>query len=104
MRWVKLTLPPVVRNSWLLTMTRLTSSNLAGATRTLVAVGTRRESSMLATMRPAAPRRGVATSGASSSGATAAGVVGAGADDGAAIDGVTAVVVAATVAVAVVPA
>ena len=39
-RWVKLTLPPVVRNSWLLTMVRLTSSSLAGTTRTLVAVGT----------------------------------------------------------------
>ena len=63
MRWVKLTLPPVVRNSWLLTMTRLTSSSLAGATRTLVAVGTPRDASMLATIRPAAPRRGVAVSG-----------------------------------------
>ena len=40
MRWVKLTLPPVVRNSWLLMMVRLTSSSLAGTARTLVAVGT----------------------------------------------------------------
>src|SRR5665213_2083949 len=62
MRWVKLTLPPVVRFSWLLTMVRLTSSSLAGTTRTLVAVGTPRDASMLATIRPAAPRNGMAPS------------------------------------------
>src|ERR1035437_10759769 len=59
MRWVKLTLPPVARNSWLLMMVRLTSKSLAGTTLTLVAVGTSREACMLVTMRPAAPRSGV---------------------------------------------
>src|SRR4051794_38744245 len=37
---------------------RLTSSSLAGTSRKLVAVGTSRLASMLATMRAAAPRRG----------------------------------------------
>src|SRR5664280_440786 len=59
MRWVKLTLPPVVRNNWLLMMVRLTSKSLAGTTLTLVAVGTSREACMLVTMRPAAPLSGV---------------------------------------------
>ena len=54
--WVKLTLAPVVRASWLLRMSRLTSSRRAGTERTLVAVGTPRLASMLATMRDAAPR------------------------------------------------
>src|SRR5665213_1452296 len=52
----------MVRDSWLLMTVRLTSSSLAGTERTLVAVGTPREASMLATIRPAAPRRGVAGS------------------------------------------
>ena len=39
MRWVKLTLPPVVRPRWSLITTRLTSRSLAGTGRTLVAVG-----------------------------------------------------------------
>ena len=52
MRWVKLTFPPTVRNSWLFTMVRLTSSSLAGTTRTLVAVGTPSDASMLATILP----------------------------------------------------
>ncbi len=43
-------------------MVRLTSSSLAGTARTLVAVGTPSDASMLATMRPAAPRSGVAVS------------------------------------------
>src|ERR1700683_225163 len=46
-------------------MVRLTSSNLAGTTRTLVAVGTPREASMFATMRLPAPRSGMAGSGVS---------------------------------------
>src|SRR6516165_10286795 len=62
MMWVKLTLAPVVRASWLLRMSRLTSSRRAGTVRTLVAVGTARLASMLATMREAAPRSGVASS------------------------------------------
>src|SRR5580698_7014104 len=62
MMWVKLTLAPVVRASWLLRMSRLTSSRRAGTERTLVAVGTPRLASILATMRDAAPRRTVASS------------------------------------------
>src|SRR5271168_5239963 len=62
MMWVKLTLAPVVRASWLFRMRRLTSRSRAGTVRTLVAVGTARLASMLATMREAAPRSGVASS------------------------------------------
>ncbi len=66
MRWVKLTLPPVVRPSWLLMTVRLTSRSFAGTARTLVAVGNASEASMLAAIRPAAPRRGVTFSAGSS--------------------------------------
>src|SRR5207302_11206051 len=59
-RWVKLTLPPLVRDRWLFRIVRLTSSSLAGTWRTLVAVGTPRLASMLETMRAPAPRIGVA--------------------------------------------
>ena len=76
--WVKLTLAPVVRASWLLRMSRLTSSRRAGTVRTLVAVGTPRLASMLATIREAAPRSGTACS---ASAAAAAGAVTAGARD-----------------------
>ncbi len=62
MTCVKLTLAPVVRASWLLRMSRLTSRRRAGTVRTLVAVGTARLASMLATIREAAPRSGVASS------------------------------------------
>src|SRR5438552_12606350 len=62
MMWVKLTLPPRLRDRWLLRTLRLTSSSRAGTTRKLVAVGTDRLASMLATMRAAAPRIGVAVS------------------------------------------
>ena len=81
MRWVKLTLAPVVRASWLLRIWRLTSSSLAGTVRTLVAVGTARLASMLATMRAAAPRSATASMGAAplAGGAAAAGAVAAGA-------------------------
>src|ERR1700722_4253310 len=73
MRWVKLTLPALpVRLSWLLRMRRLTSSRRAGITRKLVAVGTSRLAVMLATMRPAAPRRAVAWSAAAAGSAGAA--------------------------------
>src|SRR6478609_3698915 len=57
MRCVKLTLPPRERARWLLSM-----SSLAGTARTLVAVGTVSETSMLATTREGAPRRGVTMS------------------------------------------
>src|SRR5450631_1422198 len=94
MRWVKLTLAPVVRASWLFRIWRLTSSRRAGTLRTLVAVGTERLASMLATMREAAPRRTVASwasppavgvaAGLATGAATAAGAgAGAGADWGA---------------------
>ena len=72
---MKLTLPPVVRANWLLMTARLTSRSLAGTLRTLVAVGTASDASMLATMRPAAPRRGVARTASSPPGPDAGGVV-----------------------------
>src|SRR3954468_17996544 len=59
MRWVKLTLPPRARRRWLLITTRLSKSSLAGTARTLVAVGTCSDCSMLATTRAAAPLSGV---------------------------------------------
>src|ERR1700704_6110512 len=63
MRWVKLTLPPPpLRRRWLLRIWRLTSSSLAGTTRSDVAVGTVRLASMFSTMRAAAPRRGTGCS------------------------------------------
>ncbi len=62
MMWVKLTFAPVVRASWLFRIRRLTSRRRAGTVRTLVAVGTVKLASMLATMREAAPRSGVASS------------------------------------------
>ena len=56
---MKLTLPAVpVRASWLLRISRLTSSNLAGTTRKLVAVGTSRLVVMLETTAAALPRSG----------------------------------------------
>ena len=76
-RWVKLTLPPMVRTNWLLMMVRLTSSSLAGTTRTLVAVGTPSDASMLVTMRPAAPRRTVGRSPVASGTGCGAGATGA---------------------------
>src|ERR1700691_3296209 len=88
MLWVKLTFAPVVRASWWLRIRRLTSRRRAGTVRTLVAVGTVKLASMLATMREAAPRSGVASSvpasttgvgaGVPATGATAAGSVAAG--------------------------
>src|SRR2546430_13659407 len=58
MRWVKLTLPPRPRARWLLITMRLSASTFAGSARTLVAVGTVSDWSMLATMRAATPRSG----------------------------------------------
>lgn len=63
MRWVKLTLPPVVRPRWLLTICRLTSRSLAGTGCTLVAVGTESDATMFSTILAAAPRIGIALSG-----------------------------------------
>src|SRR5438552_12394059 len=69
MMWVKLTLPPRLRDRWLLRILRLTSSSRAGTTRKLVAVGTARLASMLATIRAAAPRIGwPATAGTAAAG------------------------------------
>src|SRR5687768_8452413 len=62
MMCVKLTLPPRERARWLLMTTRLSMSSLAGTARTLVAVGTVSETSMLDTTREDAPRSGVTTS------------------------------------------
>ncbi len=59
MRCVKETLPPRERARWLLITTRLSMSSLAGTARTLVAVGTWSEDSMLVTTRAAGPRSGV---------------------------------------------
>ena len=69
MMWVKLTLAPVVRASWLFKMRRLTSRSRAGTVRTLVAVGTPRLASMFVTMRDAEPRRTVAASPSAPAGA-----------------------------------
>src|SRR5437773_6306344 len=80
MMWVKLTLPPRLRDRWLLRILRLTSSSRAGTTRKLVAVGTARLASMLATIRAAAPRIGwPATAGTAAAGlaGAAAGLAGA---------------------------
>src|SRR5882762_1867706 len=56
MTWVKETLPPRLRRRWLLTTIRLSAISFAGTARTLVAVGTDSDASMLATTRAAAPR------------------------------------------------
>src|SRR3546814_6879128 len=62
MRFVKLTLPPRVRAMWLLMTMRLSIINLAGTVRTLVAVGTVSDSSMLAARVLGMPRSGVTLS------------------------------------------
>src|SRR5262245_22243621 len=91
MRWVKLTLPPPLRPRNPLMTRRLTSRSLAGTSRKLVAVGTARLRSMLATTAAPAPRIGSPGSGAVAAGSVAgtgaaaggAGVLGAGAAVGA---------------------
>src|SRR6478752_7302612 len=75
-RCVKLTLPPRVRAMWLLITIRLSIMSLAGTVRTLVAVGTVSDSSMLAASVLVMPRRTVTWSssvGASPVEGTAAG-------------------------------
>src|SRR5690349_8871798 len=59
MMWVNDTLPPRARARWLLITMRLSHSSLTGTDRTLVAVGTVRLASMLATVRAGAPLRTV---------------------------------------------
>ena len=56
--WVKETLPPRPRAKWLLITVRLSIINFAGIARTLVAVGTVSEASMLCTTRALTPRIG----------------------------------------------
>src|SRR5262245_13509344 len=55
--WVTATFPPRARRRWLLMTIRLSISSLTGTERTLVAVGTVSEASMLIAVRAAAPRR-----------------------------------------------
>ena len=62
MRCVKLTLPPRVRAMWLLITIRLSIMSLAGIVRTLVAVGTVRDSSMFAARAFGIPLRAVTVS------------------------------------------
>src|SRR3954453_20413316 len=73
-RCVNDTLPPRERRRWLLITVRLSISSLAGTARTLVAVGTANDASMLVTTRAAGPRRTVV----STSFPTVVGAVGAG--------------------------
>src|SRR6478736_4383636 len=69
MRCVKLTLPPRVRAMWLLITMRLSIMSLAGTVRTLVAVGTEIDSSMLAARVFGMPRRTVTWSSTASAAA-----------------------------------
>src|ERR1700677_770394 len=85
MRWVKLTLAPVVRANWLFKIWRFTSSRRAGTVRTLVAVGIPRLACMLAARRDAAPRRATGASGSSRGPAAAASGPAAGSVGGAGI-------------------
>ena len=67
MRWVKLTLPPRVRDMWLLITMRLSIISFAGTVRTLVAVGTVSDSSMFAARALGMPRRTVTLSSSADS-------------------------------------
>lgn len=62
MRCVKLTLPPRVRDMWLLITMRLSIMSFAGMVRTLVAVGTVSDSSMFAARVFGMPRSAVTVS------------------------------------------
>ena len=62
MRCVKLILPPRVRDMWLLMTMRLSIISFAGIVRTLVAVGTVSDSSMLAARALVMPLRTVTLS------------------------------------------
>src|SRR5829696_4282947 len=77
MRWVKLILPPRVRDMWLLMTMRLSIISLAGTVRTLVAVGTVSDSSMFAARVFVIPRRTVTASSSLLSRAAAGAILGA---------------------------
>src|SRR6185437_6399034 len=62
MMWVNEIFPPRPRLRWLFMTRRLSATSLAGMSRTLVAVGTWRLASMLATVRAAAPLSGTTSS------------------------------------------
>src|SRR5260370_23552172 len=83
MRWVKEILPPRPRRRWLLMTIRLSPSNFAGTVRTLVAVGTPRDASMLATTWAAAPRSGAVCAPVPGGGGAAATTIGTGPAGGA---------------------
>jgi hypothetical protein len=72
MRCVKLILPPRVRAMWLLMTMRLSIISFAGIVRTLVAVGTVSDSSMLAARAFVIPRRTVTLSSSAGSAAFSA--------------------------------
>ena len=71
MMWVKLTLPPRLRAMWLLMTIRLSIISFAGIVRTLVAVGTVSDSSMLRARAFVIPLRTVTWSSVSSAGSSA---------------------------------
>src|SRR3954469_25291804 len=70
MRCVNETLPPRARLRWLLMTMRLSIISLAGTVRTLVAVGTLRDASMLVASVLLMPRSGVTVSSGSAVSAT----------------------------------
>src|ERR1019366_7050080 len=87
MMWVNEIFPPRPRRRWLFMTSRLSATSLAGMSRTLVAVGTWRLASMLATVRAAAPLSGrissAATGTAGAAGVAAGALVGGAAGSGA---------------------
>ncbi|CAB4850796.1 unannotated protein [freshwater metagenome] len=87
-RWVKETLPPRPRARWLLTTIRLSISSFAGMARTLVAVGTPRLLSILATTRADPPLIGVGTTAAGVAATCATGTAAGAVETGAACAGV----------------
>ena len=76
MRWVKETLPARWRLRWLLITSRLSNRSLTGTSRTEVAVGTPRDSSMFRTTAAAGPRSLTASGSRSSTAGICAVVVG----------------------------
>ena len=75
-RWVKETLPARWRLRWLLITMRLSNRSLTGTSRTEVAVGTVRDSSMFLTTAAAGPRSFVGSGSCSSTAGICAVVVG----------------------------
>src|SRR3954469_4206696 len=82
MRCVKETLPPRARLRWLLMTMRLSISSLAGMVRTLVAVGTVSDASMLVASDFDIPRSGVTLSSSAASTVALGAVTGASAGTG----------------------